>query len=380
MNDAARVAAEQAASGIKRNKLGAYMYLLQHDSTAVTERREGAGGDWLVAGLDDERVINLGDSPMLIVVGHQVRFVQTRQDPNTHRNVVVFNLPWETMNATQQQATELPWDNPNSARPVDSFTLVHVTDSGIDPHKIGKFNFQPKPGSAKAAGKWVSDLGATIRMKPVGVAPFAAIWGIGSVATINAKYNSRKLALTHKYLGALAANTGEWHAMQTLWNESVAEHSAEASRRSAAPAIAHDGPSDEELGERADREADEYKRSNDPNDYATSLPPEDEETKPVTGRVVDALQEVNSKLDEPALTKAQKDAGLSFDTRTYIRYAKTERKAIRLMTRDEHRVALAVANHEPVTNRGASLVAQLLEAWAKHMGWDSMTDDDAIPF
>lgn len=346
----ARDVALAAASSIETTAGGPYMYLVQADSTAV-DRGEGTGGDWLVAGLGDDKVVNLGKNPMVIVVGHQIRYVQTRKD-ETGQKRVVFNLPWEEMNADQQRATEIDWKQPDAAKPVDSFMLLHVTDKGIDPHGIKAFNYQPKPGSAKDGGKWAAGLKAVAK-RPVPIAPFAAIWRLGS---IKAEYEVegrkvKKLAMTHEYHGAIDSRTPAWKGLHESWKSSGQAFAS----MNASESDQYEKMADQE----AERIVDVAPVEDGPADYTAS-------------RDSGYGDEYATSLPEPDVPNAAKAMNMDWDTA--IRCGKNEqgmwlKKPCCEMGSLEAKVAWDMAAPHTATSKEAAAVHELLTVWANHKGW-----------
>lgn len=273
---------------------GAYIYLVQHDSTAVTERQEAKGGDWLVSGAGD-KAINLGSKPQVIILSQHIRYVRTGKKPDKNgqmREYDVWNLAWEAMTAEQQKTVDLPWEDPNSSRPVDTFLLLHVDQNGIDPHKIGVFRYQPKKLSAKDAKKWTSDAKAEAAR---GVPSFAQVWEMGSVMT-KTNFGGSKLAATHAKCGVVPGThplyvklKESWLHAQTLRKQAMSQILA------AADGEQHTEPSDESLGNMADENAGDalgrgqsmVSEMTSESEYATTLPSDDEEPPPVKQATVD---------------------------------------------------------------------------------------------
>lgn len=247
-----RADAAAAAGSLEGGGGGPYLYLLQADATAVTERNEGRGGDWLVSGVG-ETPINIGSKPLMIVLSQHVRFRHETKDHEGNMKLV-WDVARDAMNEAQAAQADLEWKDPKAAKPYNAYMLLHVSDDGvIDPHKIGPFRYRATALGAKDSKKWVDDLGNAAAK---GLPPFACVWELGSVLT-DTGYKSKKLAMTHKLKATLPSSHPDYAKLRESWQAAqVAKKQQKATPHT--PALGHSAPMDEdaEAQRRAEEEAD----------------------------------------------------------------------------------------------------------------------------
>lgn len=244
-----RADAAAAAGTLEGGGGGPYLYLLQADATAVTERNEGRGGDWLVSGVG-ENPINVGQAPLVIVLSQHVRFRYETKD-NEGNMKLVWDVARDAMNDAQAAQADLEWKDPRAAKPYNAYVLLHVGAKGdIDPYRIGPFRYRATALGAKDSKKWVDDLGNAAAK---GLPPFACVWELGSVLT-DTGYKSKKLAMTHKLKATLPSTHPEYQKLKESWQAAqVAKKQQKATPH--LPALSHSDP-DAEAERRAIEEAD----------------------------------------------------------------------------------------------------------------------------
>lgn len=248
-----RADAAAAAGTLEGGGGGPYLYLLQADATAVTERNEGRGGDWLVSGVG-ETPINVGQAPLVIVLSQHVRFrYEVKENPNDPKSEwkLVWDVARDAMNDAQAAQADLDWKDPRAAKPYNAYVLLHVAANGdIDPHRIGPFRYRATALGAKDSKKWVDDLGNAAAK---GLPPFACVWELGSVLT-DTGYKSKKLAMTHKLKATLPSTHPDYAKLRESWQAAqVAKKQQKATPH--LPALSHSDP-DAEAERRAIEEAD----------------------------------------------------------------------------------------------------------------------------
>ncbi|MBK9976197.1 MAG: hypothetical protein IPP14_15635 [Planctomycetes bacterium] len=269
-----RADAAAAAGSLEGGGGGPYLYLVQADATAVTERNEGKGGDWLVSGVG-ETPVNVGQHPLVIVLSQHVRFRYETKD-NEGNLKLVWDVARDTMTDAQAAQADLDWKDPKAAKPYNAYMLLHVGDDGvIDPHKIGPFRYRATALGAKDSKKWVDDLGNAAAK---GLPPFACVWELGSVLT-DTGYKSKKLAMTHKLNATLPSSHPDYVKLRESWQAAqVAKKQQKATPHT--PALSHSSQYDEDA--EAERRAIEEADAEAAKHFAEQAAVHREEVKPAT--------------------------------------------------------------------------------------------------
>lgn len=357
VSEEARRAAQQAAAaleGVKR----AYVYLCNADAKVVTERKEAEPGDFVVIGARDKSV-NLGKTPMFIVLSQHVRHAHYVKENN--KNKLVWDVAKDALTPEQAAIVKNDW---KSAKPYDSYMLLHVSDKGLDPYRLGPVSFKSSAHTCDASQTWLQSLAS---MAKVGVAPFSSIWELKGVLE-DTGYGAMKYTFQIRYVGFIGPNDPAYKKLADSWQ-------AEAGAKASAKATTFTGGvneddvivDDDHYAEMADaakpavREAEVVRTANYPeskgaydDDYATSLP----------------------KSDLPKIPQAALDAGMDYSAQLWCGedgQGQSLRKAVEDMNFFEAGNAYDKAKKfvdDPKYGGGARGAVALLQNYAGMMGWN----------
>lgn len=266
-----RADAQAAQASIEASGGGPYLYLAQPSAKVVVERQTCRGGEYVI--IDGDRDINVGSKCMVIVVSQHVRFKHTVKEIKNGKETTrtVWDAAREAMTEAQAAQADMDWSDPRSAKPYNSFFLVHTTADAVDPYSVKIVRYKTDGLAAKPGKKWVD---AIANQQVRGVPMFAQVWELGS-ELVDTGHNSKMFIPTFKYVGGLDSN----HPAYATLKES--HQHAEAMKKVAKGRVVTGGTggdvsdddmvvADKELDRMAAEEADRQASQH----YATELPPE----------------------------------------------------------------------------------------------------------
>jgi hypothetical protein len=349
VSEEAREAARQAAAALEGVKV-AYVYLCNADAKVVTDRKEAQAGDFVVIGARD-RSVNLGKTPMFIVLSQHVRHAHYVKENN--RNKLVWDVARDALTAEQAAIVKNDW---KSAKPYDSYMLLHVSNEGLDPHRLGPVSFKSSAHTCDASQTWLQSLSGKAK---VGVAPFSSIWELKGVLE-DTGYGAQKYTFQIRYVGCVGPNDPAYKKLAESWQ-------AEAGAKARAKATTFTGGvseddvvvEDDHYGAMADEQRGKVTLEKTPpadasDDYATELPP----------------------AEMPKLPQEALDAGIDYSTPMFCgRDGQQQpiKKAIEHMNFFEAANAYDEANryiNDPKYTKRASGAVAMLQAYANASGWD----------
>ena len=340
-----------AAASVANIEAGGGPYLYgpaNADAKVVIERQEAEAGDFVVLGLGD-KAVNLGKTPMFIVLSQHRRHSYS-EGAGKDRKLIWDAARTELTNAQAEQV-DLDWSNPRSARPYDSYMLLHVSKDGIDPNKIGPFRFKSSAHTATASKEWLSSIvGNAAR----GVPMFSCVWQlVGHMKDTG--HGSSKYSFKATNVGNVSDEHPAYPKLKASW-----QHAQQMLGQSKSSGYAGGGDDEPDYGAMADEAiAEAQSKAVEPDDYVVA-----------DGGYGD--EDYQTSL-EPDVPKAAKEAGMDWDTP--IRCGKDDdgillKKPCCEMSAEEAKVAWKMAEPYVAENKEAALVHELLGDWADHKGWD----------
>ena len=330
-----------AAASVANIEAGGGPYLYgpaNADAKVVIERQEAEAGDFVVLGLGD-KAVNLGKTPMFIVLSQHKRFAYW-QGSDSDKNLV-WDAAQTALTDAQAAQADLDWSDPRSARPYDSYMLLHVGKDGMDPKQIGPFRFKSSANTASDSKKWLSSI---VGNASRGVPMFACVWQLEGYLK-DTGHRSSKYSFKATNVGNVGESHPAYKKLKASW-----QHAQQMLGQSKSSGYAGGGD-DEAI-------ADAQAKAVDPDDYVVDNGYGDEGYQTSL---------------EPDVPRAAKEAGMDWDTP--IRCGKDDdgillKKPCCEMSAGEAKVAWKMAEPYVAENKEAALVHELLTVWTNHKGWD----------
>lgn len=211
---------DAAASVANMEVTQPYLYLANADAKVVVEREEARAGDFVILGAG-ESAINLGKEAMFICISHHVRFNYYEGKGSDRK--FVWDCAREAMNDEQARQADLDWSDPRSARPYDSYTLIHVAGSEIDPHGVGPIRWKSSANSAAESKKFKQ---AIVNTANKGVPAFSAVW-LFKGRLKDTGHGGKKYTWDAHLAGAIPAGSEAYTKLKETWqHEQIALNKA----------------------------------------------------------------------------------------------------------------------------------------------------------